>query len=1319
MFLAQTDDLVILEQQQQLARDPSGAPTDRVESLWYKTWEYEDGGSYELYRVVRLFLLKSLPQEARKDPAFLDTMRTVLTGLTNQHGARFDLVQILAGMWRPQPVGVLQIYGVVGIDADLATAQRYARWGASALRGALAQFAQAVLEPLTQTQLDWLLNAYQRLQHTSVVVGHPDERQAAKGLGREGPGERPLNTAEPGVTGQQLEMFLRTMAALRQDFIAPLIATPQAPREAARQLAGIAAEASVVASVQQGVEAAGATLALPISLSANLGQGLVSAFGRMQGRASGRALQVTEGRAHTTGSAHTTTHTVTDGWAHTDTAGSSSGQTVTTAVARSQGTAHTDGASVSDGHSQSQGASQTQGVSHTQGSAETHGSAHTVGSAHTSGASTTTSSSWGHQGGSSTSTTTTASQSQSASVNLGQSQSLSQGATLGQSASQSVGQSAGQSLQNSVQAGIGVNGAVTLGEGVVPAGVSAGADVNASIGQTTGETAGQSTSQTVGQSAGQSVGASQGSSFGVGLSNTQTQGGSTTTTQNSGWSYGGGSATSQMNASTHSVTDTTSHATTTSQAETHSQAETLSQASGTSHAEGRSQANSVSQGVTISHAVSASYASMASSSDTVSHSESLSQAKTHSQANTTSHSVGTGLTTSQTLADTLSRSLSMTQGLGVGMGAIPSFNLSRSYQWQDDQAMVLTQMLRALEAQRNLATLEGAWQTDFYVLTASEEGAAAAEVALRQAFQGNGPLVVTPVQTRRVSPEEQAYLNVHALALVPSTRQEPRPATYELYRDSTLLLPTQLAAYMAPALFEEGLAVTIVERIPAFAFYPDLTGEVVWAHQFSTETGQLTDVPVRLARERFFHTAFVADTGYGKSVAAERLVVETTAHWQTQTVVLDFGQGWRKLLLAPQLRDHVEVWQLQPGGLAPFRWNPWQVGARLRPERQLTATCEIFKNAGRMGDRQLGYLRRAAQKLYTDAGVLVFSPQILQDAHWGFVQPDEWDVLDPIWQARRLTGRSRRQRLALHTLTSAERQALAVHRSRQVGLPQWIGNLRAMLEGTPDPNNATKTRGGLKPGSPDYTSLEGVLLRLEAFTAGGMTDIYGPGPDTVTVEDLGLLGPEGDRWGASILEGGAEMDEFAKSVLMGLVAWHLYSDAVVRRRERVNVGGAARLTQIVFEEANKVLGGVGNSDDQPGGPAMTAALFQTMWRDGRKYGIFLHPLAQSPAELPPGILSSCTNLVVGQLKNPRDRDVVQAALGWSEKGFTDEDYKRYISRMPLAQAILKLGYTMDTRQTAPLLTRPLLLNVPEPTDEMIWRAHRARRVQQGGQLCVS
>ena len=228
-----------------------------------------------------------------------------------------------------------------------------------------------------------------------------------------------------------------------------------------------------------------------------------------------------------------------------------------------------------------------------------------------------------------------------------------------------------------------------------------------------------------------------------------------------------------------------------------------------------------------------------------------------------------------------------------------------------------------------------------------------------------------------------------------------------------------------------------------------------------------------------------------------------------------------------------------------------------------------------------------------------------------------------------------------------------------------------------------------------------------------MERMYGHGEGSLAIEDLGLLGPASDPWGISVLEGGAEMDEFAKAVIFSLVAWHLYNDAVVRRRLAIGHGSQRKL-QIFFEEANKVLSGVAgmDSDRQSGGGGQTSDLWLQMWRDGRKYGIWLHVIAQTVSELPPGILSSCNNAFFSQTKHPNDRDLLMSHLAFSEKGFTDEDYKRFLSRMPVAQAICKLGYSMDVAHTMPLLCRPSLVSAIEPSDRELLTRHQMLTTRQ-------
>ena len=105
-----------------------------------------------------------------------------------------------------------------------------------------------------------------------------------------------------------------------------------------------------------------------------------------------------------------------------------------------------------------------------------------------------------------------------------------------------------------------------------------------------------------------------------------------------------------------------------------------------------------------------------------------------------------------------------------------------------------------------------------------------------------------------------------------------------------------------------------------------MPGDIVIGHQYSPETADLTTAQVRLDFSNLMHTMFAGDTGFGKSVAAIRMLYESTLKHQTRSVVLDFGAGWRTLLNAPGLEGHVDILQLWPDAVRPFRWNPLQIG---------------------------------------------------------------------------------------------------------------------------------------------------------------------------------------------------------------------------------------------------------------------------------------------------------------------------------------------------------------------------------------------------------
>ena len=563
-----------------------------------------------------------------------------------------------------------------------------------------------------------------------------------------------------------------------------------------------------------------------------------------------------------------------------------------------------------------------------------------------------------------------------------------------------------------------------------------------------------------------------------------------------------------------------------------------------------------------------------------------------------------------------------------------------------------------------------------------EQGAASAAVALAsQAFHGQN--VPRPVQASLVA--EDTILRDGLMAMRGDTRQIldkdliPFDGCEMLWNEyATMLPPSLLAAYYTPNLFEQGATLTMQEKLPPFAFYPRPDGEVVLGHQVSPETAQLTRVPLRLERQRHFHTAFCGDTGFGKSVAAERMAYETTLHWGLRTIVLDFGAGWRKMLNAPGLEGKVEIRQLWPQGPRPLRWNPLQIGRHIAPELHWRTFCDIFGQIAQLGEkRQIHELRNVLGRVYSAAGVFVDEQAVRLDPVWGEVRNAAEAAV---------TGFAAGTRLA--DLTPAARQLLAVARSRAVGFVELVTTIQ-------------RERENISPRDIRGNMLDGIVERLSTFVEGGARGQFAGGSDAVEICELI---PESG--GIAVLEGGMFLDDFTKAFLLAWASWLIYTDTVIGRVGRARSEPAQ--LQIIFEEANKILGGSVARQGEEGGQSV-AERFEAMWRDSRKYGIWLHLLTQTPSAIPPGIMSSCNNLFVGQLKNAKDRDLVTSSMHRSEKGLVDEQFRNFISRQPVARMIVKLGYSMESSEVEPVYIQPALLDVEEPSDEQI--AERLGRVE--------
>ncbi len=895
-------------------------------------------------------------------------------------------------------------------------------------------------------------------------------------------------------------------------------------------------------------------------------------------------------------------------------------------------------------------------------------------------------------------------------------------AGVGQSVQRSQGAAVGQAHTDSVSESQVWGKATTNGESWLTAHTSGRAETNgSSVSHSTGVSdgtshmvgAGHTVADTNGSSSGESTthgvasGSSHADSSGQNWSNGITGGGGVSVEPlgigvdgRLSVSHGDGGSVGVSDGVSSSVMDSSTSVNMSSHA--HTEASTTSVADGVNH--------SASSGTSIgtSHAVTNMESDTQAHGTSISETNSYAHGQSQGQADTRSSSVfgSTGSANSIGLARAQALSASVASGLGAGI--VPSLGFSKSYQGIDYTAKLVHDALMQQYRLLDTMALEGGEFVDNYYLVATPEARTTLKGLIAQAFHGVEE-VATPVHVLDLTPEEDLYIRLHALAFVPSTVPERSPWALEPFRHTTLMTNLQAATLVAPGLIEHGAALTVQELVPEFANVAGhfREGAAVIGHLYSIETGEVRgQSPIRLTADQLFvNWLFAADTRFGKTVYAQRVVYEMLRQHACRVLVGDFAAGWRdqlRLTLAPlrgavrvsgaETANTFEFGSLYPNSPRPLQVNLLRVGPHVDAESTLNAIVDLITNAGRLGERQYGFLRETLRTLYLRLGVLTEDAEVLEHEHWGWVQDDERAVINTLRAQRGdLPLTSERVRLTdLHSdpvTARAERRALASHRSRRADLRQWVKDL-------------TQLRDKFTRQPTSFDSIQGIINRLKRLAEGEAGRMFGAGEDSVQIEEL--------AWprGLAVLEAGAggRLSDFAKAVLISIIIWRFYTDAVRRWEEARERGVEIPFTVIVIEEANKILGGVAERSGGENEAPRTSELFENMSRDCGKYRIAFIYISQSPSLLPPAIVSSSNNIAVSRLKGERDVRTMMPALGYSPMGFHDNPYYRFISGgIPVAQFITKLGQQTDRARLAPVLMQPLRLEVAPVTDAEIIR----------------
>ncbi len=253
----------------------------------------------EKYRCVAFRELASVPYDVTRDADTLGRQWAALRGVYN---AGVDYLYTALGIFHPEHIGIVQLYGAAGEGASRETAAAMALEGVAAVQAALANFPQSQTKAPDLRWIEWYLEfVTKRAKNVLALLGHPDPRASKRGLGAEG---NLPDYAEDDLAEEQNEILFRGLAKLRQDFVFQVTAKHVDRKRLSRTLVEVARVASNFASRRRGSVNIGFSLGIP--LLAALGQAVSGGQGGTQAVAHSTA----QGTTHGWGQAHSDSHAV-------------------------------------------------------------------------------------------------------------------------------------------------------------------------------------------------------------------------------------------------------------------------------------------------------------------------------------------------------------------------------------------------------------------------------------------------------------------------------------------------------------------------------------------------------------------------------------------------------------------------------------------------------------------------------------------------------------------------------------------------------------------------------------------------------------------------------------------------------------------------------------------------------------------------------------------------------------------------------------------------------------------------------------------------
>ncbi len=234
--------------------------------------------SRRFFRCVALRELKVIPVSVREDYDLLGKQWAAVRGL---HNAGVNFVYTAMGIYAPDHIGIVQLFGAAGEADSVEEAAEKALIGTSTVEAVLANFPQSQLGAPNPDWLQWYLDFITaRGCNIAAVLGHPDPRQGKRGTDSEG---TIGDDSDEDLAEEQNEILFRGLSKLRQNFVFQVLAEHIARARMTQTLMRISEAASNVGSRRKGAIGIGFNLGIPIM--AALSQSNASGVGVGQGTA--------------------------------------------------------------------------------------------------------------------------------------------------------------------------------------------------------------------------------------------------------------------------------------------------------------------------------------------------------------------------------------------------------------------------------------------------------------------------------------------------------------------------------------------------------------------------------------------------------------------------------------------------------------------------------------------------------------------------------------------------------------------------------------------------------------------------------------------------------------------------------------------------------------------------------------------------------------------------------------------------------------------------------------------------------------------------